>query len=65
MSDQNGQGPPWANVNAKDIIDDLSRQLGAQAVEMAAMRAYIDQLHRAIETVTASLDTPIQPADVP
>lgn len=42
-------GPPWLNVTADRLIDQLQRQLVAQTTEMAAMRAYIDQLHQALQ----------------
>lgn len=46
------QALPWGTVPADAVIAGLSQQIAAQATEMAAMRAYIDQLHQALAQVT-------------
>jgi hypothetical protein len=42
------QQPPWAAVDPEAMIQQLSGQLNACHLEMAAMRAYIGQLHQAL-----------------
>lgn len=43
------QGPPWMAVDPEAIIRGLQGTVAAQATEMAAMRAYIAQLHQALQ----------------
>lgn len=40
--------PPWMTVTPEALVAQLQAQLVAQMTEMAAMRAYIDKLHRAL-----------------
>lgn len=45
------------NVNPGLIIQDLSQQVATQAVEMAAMRAYIEGLHKTLGRATIESQT--------
>lgn len=47
-------GPPWAEVPAQAVIEELQNVIGAQTTEMAAMRAYIGQLHAALASVAGT-----------
>lgn len=51
--------PPWADVPAEALVGQLQMQLAGQAMEMAAMRAYIDQLHQAL--ALAAAQAPVAP----
>ena len=44
--------PPWLAVPAEAMIQQLSNQVTMLVQEMAAMRAYIEQLHHALEQMT-------------
>lgn len=46
MADTNGQGPPWTNVSANELVEQLARQVADQVIEMAAMRIYIAKLQQ-------------------
>jgi hypothetical protein len=45
--------PPWLRISADALIPQLQQQIASQATEIAAMRAYIDQLHQALQTAAA------------
>lgn len=51
--DSGPQMPPWANVDPRDVIDQLTNQLAGMAQQLAMRDAYIAQLHQALQLATA------------
>lgn len=49
----NGTRPPWHDIDPQIVLADLAQQIAVQAAEMAAMRAYINQLTHALAVATA------------
>lgn len=59
--DQTEQRPPWADVDPRAVVAQLTTHVAALMQQLAMRDAYIDQLHQALQ-LTASAVPQEEPA---
>lgn len=57
------QAPPWANVDPRAVVDQLTAQLAGMVQQLAMRDAYIAQLHQALAQLTAAVPAEEHQAD--